>query len=96
MAPMVAVAEPILVRVTCCDVLLPTEREPKLRVVADAVIVGAVPEPDAVMAVGEFVALLAIEIVVARLPMLWGANVIVAVAAAPGAIVEPVAMPLTE
>lgn len=96
MAPMVAVAVPVLVSVTCCEALLPISSEPKLRVVADALMTGASPVPEAVMVVGELVALLAIEIVEARLPVVCGANVIVAIALPPAAITEPLPMPLTE
>ena len=95
-APMVAVADRVLVSVTCCEALLPTRREPKLTVVAEALITGAVPAPEAVITVGEFVALLATEMVAARLPLVCGANVIVAVTLEPAAMVVPFAMPLTE
>jgi hypothetical protein len=48
------------------------------------------------MVAGEFVALLAIEIVAASEPELCGVNVMVRVALAPAAMVEPFAMPLTK
>jgi hypothetical protein len=69
---MVAVAVPVLVSVTCCEALLPVNSEPKLTLVLEALSVaeGAVPVPLAVMFVGEFVALLAIEIVAASAPAL--------------------------
>ena len=65
---MVAVAVPVLVSVTCCDALAPVATEPKVRLVADALIVaepppGDVPVPLAVMIVGEFVAVVTREIV---------------------------------
>jgi hypothetical protein len=93
---MVAVAVPVLVSVTCCEVLLPTAIEPKFRIVGEALSVAEVPVPDAVITVGEFVALLAIEIVAESAAALCGANVTVAMAVAPGAIVEPLAIPVTE
>lgn len=92
----VAVALPVLVSVTCFDELLPTAIEPKLRLVGDALIVAAVPVPFAVIVVGEFVALLAIEMVAESAAALCGANVTVAVAEAPAAIVVPFAIPVTE
>jgi hypothetical protein len=55
-----------------------------------------VPVPLAVMVAGELVALLPIEIAAVRTTALCGANVMVAVTAAPGAMVEPFAIPLTE
>jgi hypothetical protein len=93
---MVAVAVPVLVSVTCCDALLPTITDPKVRLVDEALIVAEVPVPDAVITAGEFVALLAIEIVAESAVALCGVNVMVAVAVAPGAIVEPLAIPATE
>lgn len=86
----------MLVNVTCCDALLPTLTDPKLSVVDDALRVADVPVPDAAIATGEFVALLAIEIVAESAAALCGANVMVAVAVAPGGIVVPLATPLTE
>ena len=67
---MVAVAVPVFVIVTCCDALLPVVTEPKLRLVLDALSVAVAPVPLAVMVVGEFVALLAIEIVAESAPAL--------------------------
>lgn len=95
-ALMVAVAVPVLVIVTCWVVLLPTEIEPKFKMVGDALSVAEVPVPFAVIVTGEFVALLAIEIVAANAAALCGAKVTVAVAVAPGAIVVPLAIPVTE
>src|SRR4051812_25448243 len=57
---------------------------------------GCVPVPLAAMAAGEFVASLPIEIVAVRAAAFCGAKVTVAVAAAPGAMVDPLAIPLTE
>lgn len=57
---------------------------------------GAVPVPLAAMVAGEFVALLAIEIVAGNAAALCGANVIVMTAVAPGAMLEPLTIPLTE
>ena len=85
--------------VTCCEALLPVVTEPKLTVVGEAVSVaeaGAAPVPDAEIVVGEFVALLAMEIVAESAPVLWGANVTFKVALAPAAMVEPLASPVTE
>lgn len=93
---MVAVALPVFVNVTCCDVLLPTATDPKFKLVADELMVMVVPVPLAVMVVGEFVALLEIEIVADSVVALCGVNVTVAVAVAPGAMVEPFATPVTE
>src|SRR5438045_1767678 len=74
----VAVTFPVLVSVTCCDALVPVVTEPKLAVVGEAVSVaeaGAAPVPDAEIVVGEFVALLAMEIVAESVTLLCGANV---------------------
>ena len=87
-----------MVSVTCCAELLPVLTFPKLTLVADALSAaeGAVPVPLAVIASGEFVALLAIEIVAESAPALCGANATVSVALAPGAIVVPLPIPLAE
>ena len=64
-----------MVSVICCEVLLPTGTEPKLRVVADASSVAepppeVVPVPLTAIVVGEFVALLATETVAESAPAL--------------------------
>jgi hypothetical protein len=96
MVLIVAVAFPVLVSVTCFDVLLPTAIAPKLRLVEEALIAAAVPVPFAVIVIGELVALLAIEIVAESAAADCGVNVTVSVALAPGAMDAPLAMPLAE
>lgn len=57
---------------------------------------GVVPVPLTATVVGAFLASLAIEIVALRAPALCGVKVMVALALAPAAMVEPLAIPLTE
>ena len=95
----VSVPVPVLLIVIVFTVEVPVFTLPKSSEAGDTLMIGlggVVPVPLAVMVVGELVALLAIEIVAESAAALCGENVIVAVAVAPGAIVEPLAIPLTE
>src|SRR5213082_2207121 len=91
----VAVAVPVFVRVTCCDVLLPSITEPKLSEVEDAPMVAAVPVPDTVTVAGELLALLTKDTVPETAPDVVGVNVTFAVTLAPAATVVPALTPVT-
>ena len=92
---MVAVALPVLESVTCCDVLPPTATDPKARLVAEAVMVAAVPVPETVMVAGELLASLTNDTEPETAPVVVGANFTVAVTLAPAATVTPLATPVT-
>jgi hypothetical protein len=95
----VKVPVPELVIAIVLTVLVPVLTLPKSSDAGETVMIGlggAVPVPVAVIVAGEFVALLAIAIVANSAAALCGANVTVATAVAPGAMVEPLAIPLTE
>ena len=90
---------PEFVTVIVFTVDVPVLTLPKASDAGETVIAGfdaAIPVPLAVMTAGELLALLAIEIVAESAAAVCGANVMVATALAPAAMVDPLAMPLTE
>lgn len=95
----VSVPVPELVTVMVFTVDVPVLTLPKASEAGDTVITGfggAIPVPLAMITAGEFVALLAMEIVAESAAALCGANVAVATALAPAAMVVPLAIPETE
>jgi len=70
----VKLAPPLLVNVTVWVPVLPVATEPKVTDEGLALICPCTPLPDKAIAIGEFGALLAIEIVPLRLPAVVGAN----------------------
>ena len=95
----VSVPVPVLLSVMVFTVEVPVFTLPKSSDAGDTVMIGfggIVPVPLAAIVVGEFVALLTMEIVAESAVALCGANVIVKFALAPAAMVAPLAIPLTE
>jgi hypothetical protein len=98
-ALIVAVAVPVLVSTSGCDVLLPTVADPKLRVEVEALSVAEpepladVPVPLAATVVGELVASLATENVADNAPAVCGVKLTVTVSLPPAGIVVEFEMP---
>jgi hypothetical protein len=90
----VRLAEPPLVTVIVCELLVPVETLPKAALDGLVAICGCVPVPVRAMASGEFGALLTIEMLPAAFPEVVGTNCAVKVAACPALIVSGVAIPL--
>ena len=92
-----AVAFPVLVIVTFFDAVVPILTLPKLKVEGVAVSVEetAVPVPDNAIEVGEFVALLVMEMFPVKFAALCGANCAVMLVLPPAAIDSGVVGPLT-
>jgi hypothetical protein len=91
----VRVAEPLFVRVTVCEPVLPVVTEPKVRTAGLAPSCPCTPVPDIETAAGEPCALLTIEMLPAALPAEVGANVALNEALAPALIVIGMLAPLT-
>jgi hypothetical protein len=93
-AEIVAVAEPPFVRVMVCELLVPVATLPNAVLVGDAANCACVPVPLKEIVVGEFGALLTIEMVPLALPADVGANFALNVVLSPAPNVSGVLNPL--
>lgn len=87
---------PVLLSVIVCELLLPTRTLPKLTLVGFADRADCTPVPVIAIVVGDDAALLVIDMLPARLPVVAGANFAVNVEFAPAAIEMGSVNPLTE
>ncbi len=90
----VTVALPLFVRLTLCELLVPVVTLPKAAVVGVAASCGCVPVPLQAIVVGEFGALLTIEMLPLALPAVVGANCALNVVLSPAPNVSGVLNPL--